>query len=266
MSQLRTWEEGLDERDRRILEVLYKHGRRGQSFNKLAEEVKSYVSRSTLALRLEKLRRLNYIEKLPGEKRGMVRIRATFQTRLLIWLIERAKEEADDIVSLILKKEEELSAKGELKEEDIKEFKKFLNKLIHERINNLFAFIVYTAIHDGVEVARDLCLPSLVESFKKIVFAINSVSKKFPELAKPTPSINIGFKTYPPGVKLPEEAIQVLRSFFEEFGEELLEMSSEYEERERSILKRLIEHPEEVSKLKFFSIWRPLPIDTFDVK
>jgi len=263
MNRLRVEEECLDERDRKILEVLYKYGRKGQSFNKLAEEVKPFVSRSTLATRLEKLRRLNYIEKLPGEKRGMVKIRATFQTRLIMWLVERAKEEADEIVSLILKKKEELSAKGELKDEDVEEFKRFLHKLIHERVNNLFTFVVYTAIHSGIEVAKDLCLPLLIDSFKKIVSAIESVSREFPVLAKPTPSINIGFKTYPPGTKLPQEAIQVLKSFFKKFGEDLLERAPESV---RPSLKKLIEHPEEISKVKFFSIWRPLPIDTFYMK
>jgi len=252
-------EEALDERDRKILEVLYKHGRRGQSFNKLADEVKSFVSRSTLALRLEKLRRLNYIEKLPGEKRGMVRIRATFQTRLIMWLIERAKEEVDEVVSIISKKREELLDKDELTEEDIKEFKTFLHKLIHEKVNDLFAFVVHAAIYFGMGVAKDLCLPSLINSFKKIFSAIESISKEFPALAKPTPSINIGFRTYPPGTKLPQEAIRVLRSFFDEFGEDLLEMCPDSES--SKVFRRLMEHPEEISKVKFFSIWRPWPID-----
>lgn len=45
--------EPLDLKDRRILEVICKHGKVGQSFNKLVDEVKPFISRSTFALRVE---------------------------------------------------------------------------------------------------------------------------------------------------------------------------------------------------------------------
>lgn len=236
--------ESLDLKDRQILEVVCKYGRVGQSFNKLVEEVKPFISRSTFAVRLERLQRLNYIEKLPDEKMKQVkRIRGNLQARMLMWNIARAKEGVATIVKLISEKEEELSKapiSERLSAEQVEGFRAFLRQILLERTTNIFSSVATIAVTYGEAAAGDIFLPSITEDFRDIVRRLSSLVRKNPDLAKATLEIR---------EKPSDESLREVRMFFEEFGEEILEKIPKSLEARKAIISEVIKDPEKLSLL-----------------
>jgi len=226
------------------LEVVCKYGRVGQSFNKLVEEVKPFISRSTFAVRLERLQRLNYIEKLPDEKVKQVkRIRGTLQARMLMWSVARAKEGVAAIVKLISEKEEELSkmpASERLSAEQVEGFRAFLQQILLERTTSVFSSVATIAVTYGEAAAGDVFLPSITEDFRDIVRRLSSLVKKNPDLAKATLEVQ---------KKPPDESVREARMFFEEFGDELLERIPKQLEARKTILSEVMRHPEKLGSL-----------------
>jgi len=233
--------EPLDSRDRQILDLVCKHGKEGQSFNKLVEEAKPFASRSTFALRIERLQRLNYVEKLPDKERKQVkRIRGALQARMLMWLVKRIREDAAGIEELIKEKEEELAKKPrELSPQDIKAFKDLLKKTL-ERIAGVFSSVAAVAVTYGEAAAGDIFLPSVMESFRNVMLRLVSILKRNPELTKAV----FVFKEKPP-----EEAIREAKAFFDEFGEEILERLPERLQSRKAALEEIVKHPEKLGLL-----------------
>jgi len=230
--------EPLDSRDRQILDLVCKYGKEGQSFNKLVEDAKPFASRSTFALRVERLQRLNYVEKLPDKERKQVkRIRGTLQVRILMWLVRRVRDDAADIEKLIVKKEVELSKKPkELSPQDIKAFKDFLKDTI-ERIEGIFSSVAAVAVTYGETAAGDILLPSVMESFRNLMLKLVSILKKNPELTKAF-VVSKG--------KPPEETIKEAKAFLDEFGEELLEKLSPRLQSKKAVIEDIVKHPEKL--------------------
>ena len=232
--------EPLDSRDRKILELLCKYRREGQSFNRLVEEAKPFVSRSTFALRVERLQRFNYAEKLPDKERKQVkRLRGTLQARMLMWLVGRMREEASEIEELITEKDEELSKRKELSPEDIKTFGDFLRKTGVERINGVLSSVAAVAVTYGEAAAGDIFLPSVIESFRNAVLKLASIMKKNPKLAK----------AIVPRERPPEETVKEVKLFFDEFGEEVLERLPERLQSRKSAIQEIVKHPEKLGLL-----------------
>jgi len=232
--------EPLDSRDRKILELLCKYGREGQSFNKLVEEAKPFASRSTFALRVERLQRLNYAEKLPDKERKQVkRLRGTLQARMLMWLVGRMREEASEIEKRITDREEELLKLKELSPEDMKAFGDFFQKTGVERIKGIFGSVATVALTYGETAAGDIFLPSVIESFRNAVLKLASIIKKNPALAK----------AIVPREKPPEETVKEAKLFFDEFGEEVLERLPERLQSRKSAIQEIIKHPEKLGLL-----------------
>jgi len=228
-------------KDRRVLEVVCKYGRRGQSFNKLVEEVKPFISRSTFALRIERLQRLGYVEKFPNEKRKQVkRIRGTLQARMLMWMIARAKDDMAKIEKLLSEKEDELSKQlKELSPEQVKAFREFTREEL-ERIMHTFSSVAIAAITYGETAAGDIFVPSVVESFRSVMLKLASVIKKNPELVRATFSVR---------EKPPEGKIKEVRMFLDEFGEEILEKIPEPLRSRKTIIEEIMKHPEKLGLL-----------------
>lgn len=238
--------EPLDLKDRRVLEVVCKYGRRGQSFNKLVGEVKPFVSRSTFALRIERLQRLGYVEKFPNEERKQVkRIRGTLQARMLMWMIARAKDDIAKIEKLSSEKEEQLSKQPkELSPEQVKAFRDFTREEL-ERIVHTFSSVAIAAITYGETATGDIFLPSVVESYRSVMLKLASIIKKNPELARATFSVK---------EKPPEERIKEVKTFFDEFGEEILEKIPEPLRSRKAIIEEVMKHPEKLGLL-VSTIW-----------
>jgi len=236
--------EPLDSKDRQILEVVCRYGRVGQSFNRLVEEMKPFISRSTFAVRLERLQRLNYIEKLPDERMKQVkRIRGTLPARMLMWSVARAKEGVAAVVKVISEKEEELSkmpATERLSAEQVEGFRTFLQQILLERTANIFSSVATVAVTYGENAAGDIFLPSITEDFRDVVRRLSSLLKKNPDLAKATLEVQ---------KKPSDESVKEARMFFEEFGEELLEKIPKPLEARRAILSEVIKDPEKIGLL-----------------
>lgn len=232
--------ESLDSKDRQILEVICRYGRVGQSFNKLVNEVKPFISRSTFALRVERLQRLGYIEKLPDNERKQVkRIKGTIQARMLMWLVARAKDEISRIEKFVSEKEDEFSKQPkELSPEEINAFKDFMHNML-ERITQIFSWTTMVAIIYGENAAGDIFLPSTVESFRKVMPKFASAIKMNPELAR------AAFTVKEPS----EEKIKETKMFFEEFGEEILERLPKQLESRKTILEEVMKNPERIGLL-----------------
>jgi len=228
-------------KDRRVLEVVCKYGRRGQSFNKLVEEVKPFISRSTFALRIERLQRLGYVEKFPNEKRKQVkRIRGTLQARMFMWMVARAKDEVATIERLLSEKEDELSKKPkELSAEQVKAFREFTREGL-ERISRTFGSVAFAAVTYGETAAGDIFLPSVVEGFRSVMLKLASVLKRNPELT------GAAFRLEE---KSPEEKIKEVRMFLDEFGEEILEKIPEPLRSRKAIIEEIMKHPEKLGLL-----------------
>jgi len=234
--------EPLDWRDRRILELVCRYGREGQSFNKLVEEAKPFASRSTFALRIERLQRLGYVEKIPDKRRKQVkRIRGSLQTRMLMWLVNRVREEAAKIEKEITEKEKELSRKPkELSTQDVRAFRDFLREIKLRKVNGVFSSVATVAVTYGETAAGDIFLPSVVESFRNVMLKLASLMKRNPELAKAA----VVSKEKPP-----EETIKEAKAFFDEFGEEILEKLAKNMRSKRKVMEELMKHPERLGLL-----------------
>jgi len=227
--------EPLDSRDRKILELVCKYGKEGQSFNKLVEEARPFASRSTFALRIERLQRLNYVEKLLDKERKQVkRIRGTLQARMLMWQVNKMKEETIELEKLITEKEKELSKRKEMSPEDIKTFGDFFQKVGTEKITAAFGSVAVLAVTYGEAAAGDIFLPSVTESFRKVVLKLGSIIKKNPRLAK----------AIAPKERPSEETVKEAKLFFDEFGEEILERLPERLQSKKAAIEKVIKHPQ----------------------
>ncbi len=239
--------EPLDSRDRLILEAVCKYGREGQSFNKLVEEVKHFASRSTFALRIERLQRLGYIEKLPDKKRKQVkRIRGSLQTRMLMWIVAKARDDIAKIERLLSEKESELSKHPqEISREQVEAFRNFIREEF-EKINRIFGSIAFAAVTYGETAAGDIFLPSVVESFRSVMLKLASIIKKNPELSE---------AAFRMEEKPPEEKIKEAKMFFDKFGEEVLERLPRHLQSRKAIIGEIMKSPEKLGLL-LSALWR----------
>jgi len=232
--------EPLDSRDRKILKLVCRYGKDGQSFNKLVEEARPFASRSTLALRIERLQRLNYVEKLPDEKNKQVkRIRGTLQARMLMWQVDRMREKTAEIEKLITEKEEELSKRKELSPKDIKSFGNLFRKAGVERITGIFGSVAVVAVTYGEAAAGDIFLPSVIESFRNVVLKLGSIVRNDPRMAK----------AIVPKERPAEETVKEAKAFFDEFGTEILERLPERLQSKKAAIEEIIKHPERLGLL-----------------
>ena len=235
--------EPLDLRDRLILEAICGHGKKGQSFNRLVDEMKPFVSRSTLAVRLERLQRLNYVEKLADDKMKQVRwIRGSLPTRMLMWHIMRVKEEMKAIEECIAKKDESVLKAlegGILAGEIIDDLRRFVRDVIQTRVSIIFSTVAEIAIVYGEAPASYIFLPAIIEDLKDMTLRLTSLIRKRPEL---TISIALGVEGKPP-----EERVKDVRAFFEEFGEELFERAPIPPESRKAMLTEILKNPERLA-------------------
>ena len=121
--------EPLDSLDRQILEVICKHGRDGQSFNKLVAEVNPFASRSTFALRAKRLERLNYTESLPDERnRQMKRIRGKPMTLLVTRIASRMRSQCTELGQAIQRRAESIRAQRVLSKDQLDDQREFISQ------------------------------------------------------------------------------------------------------------------------------------------
>ncbi|MEM3647259.1 MAG: hypothetical protein QW334_03840 [Thermofilum sp.] len=168
--------------DRQILEVICKHGRDGQSFNKLVAEAKGFASRSTFALRAKRLEKLNYIERLPDEKnKQMKRIRGKPMMLLVMRIASRMRSQCAELEQAIQRRAESLGTQKILNNDELDDQKRFINQT-NDKIKGVFSLIGVYAVNLGESVAGDLLLPMVIDNFKKVSSAVMSLLASNPQL------------------------------------------------------------------------------------
>jgi len=236
--------EPLDERDRLILEAVCRHGKKGQSFNRLVDELKDFISRSTLAVRLQRLRRLKYVEKLRDEKtKQLTWIRGSLPTRMLMWYTGRAKERVKAIEECVARKNEGVLKAlevGTLPADMIDDLRRFVQDVVQRRVSIIFNMIAEIAIVYGEGPASYLFLPTIIEDSRNMTLGFSSLTRKRPDLAM---LISLGANAEPP-----KERVEDVRAFFEKFGEELFERAPMSPESRKAMLAEILETPEKLGK------------------
>jgi DNA-binding Lrp family transcriptional regulator len=170
-------EEPLDSRDRKLIQAICKEAGRGIGFNRLVERANPFASRSTIAVRIERLVRLGYLER--GGEKGSGKekpVRLTFKCFSLMLSIDKSKEVASRLHSEIqsMNKREDIG-EGELK--------KWWGEL-RERYNALFGMVGSMAVFYGTSAAGDLFLPLIVEDYKMLSSEFMNLVRGRPALLK----------------------------------------------------------------------------------
>jgi DNA-binding Lrp family transcriptional regulator len=176
--------EPLDSLDKQLLEIISKHGREGQSFNKLVSEVSGFASRSTFALRVKRLERLNYTESIPDEaNKQMRRIRGKPIMLLMMRITSRMKSQCSELEQAINSRTESIRTRKILSEAEIEDQKEFINGA-NEKIKGIYSLIGTYAVNFGVSVAGDLLLPMVLNDFKKLNSALGAFLVSNPRLMR----------------------------------------------------------------------------------
>ena len=178
--------EPLDSLDRQILDAICKHGRGGQSFNKIVAEVGAFASRSTFALRAKRLERLNYIESFPDERnRQMKRIRGKPMTLLVMRIASRMRSQCAELGQIIHSRAKSIEAQKVLSRNELHREVKFINET-DDKIKSIFSLIGVYAVNLGADAASDFLLPMMIEDFKKLNSELRSLMISNPGLLRTT--------------------------------------------------------------------------------
>jgi DNA-binding Lrp family transcriptional regulator len=170
-------EEPLDQRDRKLIQAMYGEGARGIGFNRLVERSRAFASRSTVAVRTERLTRLGYLETSGGSGRGKEKpVRLTFKCYSFMLSVEKSKD-------IAAKLRAELGSMREtegLGEEEVKRW----HQEFRERYNALFGMVGTMAMFYGTAAAGDLFLPFVVEDYKDLSATFMDLLRERPALLK----------------------------------------------------------------------------------
>jgi DNA-binding Lrp family transcriptional regulator len=178
LSQSAFPEEALDSRDRKLIQTIYGEGEKGIGFNKLVGRARAFASRSTVAVRMERLVRLGYLERRGGSERlGKEKpVRLTFRCFSFMLTVGKSREIAAALRSELHSMQEAKSlAEGGLKNW-YDEFR--------ERYNTLFGMVGTMAVFYGTSAAGDLFLPLVVEDYKTLSAEFMNLFRERPELLK----------------------------------------------------------------------------------
>jgi len=203
-------EEPLDLRDRKLIQTIYGEGAKRIGFNKLVGRTRTFASRSTVAVRMERLVRLGYLERGGGSNgRGKERpVRLTFRCFSLMLSVEKSKE-----IAAKLRSELQSMQKGKSLGEG--ELKKWYDGF-RERYNGLFGMVGTMAIFYGTSAAGDLFLPLIVEDYKSLSAEFMRLLRSRPEFSGSIHEI-IGQRLKSEGTSF-EEIMKETRNRFAEWG------------------------------------------------
>ena len=174
----------IDSLDRQILETICRHGREGQSFNRLVAEVHPFASRSTFALRTKRLVKLNYTERFPdGKNRQMKRLRGTPPMLMLARISSTMKAQCADLEHAIRERTGSIKARKALSEDEVNREIGYVNQT-NDKIKGVFSLVGVYAVNLGETAAGDIILPMVVEDFKRVNSAFASLLASNPQLMR----------------------------------------------------------------------------------
>jgi DNA-binding Lrp family transcriptional regulator len=169
-------EESLDEKDRQILIELKDAGAKGLGFNALVEKLQPRVSRSTVAVRIEKLLRLGYLNKKQDNRTGRARpIYLSPRTKSVFIFIDKSRE----MSQYLLRRLDDLK----ISNLDLKALENWFNEF-RDRYNAIFGMTAVVAVLYGVSSAGDLFLPLLIDDYKALFNKLADIMRDKPNALK----------------------------------------------------------------------------------
>jgi len=170
-------EDPLDHKDRQIIDILFKFKSEGIGFNRLVKISSHFASRSTVALRVQRLVSLGYVEKLQSNGSGRIKpIRLTFKCFTLMHTIEVVSGKIEDLRKNISENLSKVSSQ---------EADQILHSWYTEtryQWNTLFGMVGWIATFYGPTPSGDLFLPIVVEKFRQLTFEFIKSLKTKPDL------------------------------------------------------------------------------------
>jgi hypothetical protein len=146
-----------------LIQALYCFKWEGIGFNQLVRASKSFASRSTIALRIERLVRLGYLERLPVTGSGRIKpIRLTFKCYAFMYVIEMVRGKIEELKNSLGANFSEIEKGG--KEKNLDAWYDEMRK----RWNALFGIVGWMAMFYGPTPSGDLFLPMVVEGFTQL--------------------------------------------------------------------------------------------------
>src|SRR5579875_205788 len=165
-------DEPLDDKDRQILVALRNAGPQGLGFNLLVEKVRDSVSRSTVAVRIEKLVRLGYVTKKQGDRAGKsTPISLSRRSESLFAFIDSSKE----MSKKVLRELEEFEANNFNKEEFEGWYARF-----SDGFNSTFGMAAFIAVLFGRSAAGNLFIPLLMDNYSTLFAKLTETIRKKP--------------------------------------------------------------------------------------
>ena len=169
-------EEQLDEKDRQILMTLRDAGTEGLGFNALVQKLQPTVSRSTIAVRIEKLQRLGYLDKKQDDRTGRSRpICLSRKTQSMFVFVDNSKA----LSKYLLQRLEDLK----ISNFDLKGLEDWFNEF-REKYNAIFGMTAVVAVLYGISAAGDLFLPLLMDDYKALFIKLAEIIKEKPNTLK----------------------------------------------------------------------------------
>jgi DNA-binding Lrp family transcriptional regulator len=166
--------EPLDEKDRQIMIALKEAGTGGLGFNALVKKLQPEVSRSTVAVRVEKLLRLGYLEKKQNGRAGkLTPIYLSKRAQQIFAIIDKSRELSNNLIQKL----------DELDELDLGAFENWLNEF-REKFNALFGMTAVVAVFYGASAAGDIFLPFLLDDYRNLFNKFTKIIKDKPEALK----------------------------------------------------------------------------------
>jgi DNA-binding Lrp family transcriptional regulator len=209
-------DEPLDSRDRLLIQTVYAEGSKGISFNKLVEKSRTFASRSTVAVRVERLARLGYLERIGSKGPGREKpVRVTAKCFSFMFGLEKARESGCRMLSELRRIRESQPDTRERSRPEADALKKWYDGF-RERYNGLFGMVGTMAIFYGTSAAGDMFLPLIVEDYKLLFAEFMRSMRSRPEFRAAIRDV-IGQRLESEGTSL-EEITMEAKSRFAEWG------------------------------------------------
>jgi DNA-binding HxlR family transcriptional regulator len=162
-------DEHLDSKDRGLLIILYECGPKGMGFNRLVKKASPLASRSTVALRVRRLTRLGYVERIPSQKGDRTRpVRISFRCHSLMSAVTKLREKTEELSTDLIRLDSALKSqkRGGLKAKT--EAFRGWHDAYRAKFNGLFGMAGSVAVMFGTTAAGDLFLPLIVDDYKRL--------------------------------------------------------------------------------------------------
>ena len=170
----------LDSRDRNLIVILYAAGAGGIGFNRLVKKAAPFASRSTVALRVGRLVRLGYVERIPSRGSGLTKpVRLSFRCHSLMFTVMTLREKTKDLSGELSRFGPSFESRGGRGRKMEGELKNWYDEY-RGRFNGLFGMAGSIAVMYGTVAAGDLFLPLIVDDYERLSSEFGNLVRENP--------------------------------------------------------------------------------------